>query len=65
VAPAVPDVFGDWSRREAHRFFEKLIAGGFATTDLAAAQAGRLQDLQCKAWYRLLGASRITGTERR
>ena len=34
----------------------KLIAGGFATTDLAApAHAGRLYHLQYKPWYRLLG----------
>lgn len=42
--------------RETHRFFAKLIAGGFATTDLAApAHAGRLYHLQYKPWYRLLG----------
>ena len=42
--------------RHTHRFFRKLIAGGFATTDLAApAHAGRLYHLQYKPWYRLLG----------
>lgn len=42
--------------RHTHRFFEKLIAGGFATTDLAApAHACRLYHLQYKPWYRLLG----------
>jgi hypothetical protein len=42
--------------RETHRFFAKLIAGGFATTDLvAAAHAGRLYHLQYKPWYRVLG----------
>jgi hypothetical protein len=42
--------------RETHRFFERLIAGGFATTDLSApAHAGRLYHLQYKPWYRLLG----------
>jgi hypothetical protein len=42
--------------RETHRFFEKLIAGGFATTDLAApAHAGRICHFQYKPWYRLLG----------
>jgi hypothetical protein len=42
--------------RETHRFFAKLIAGGFATTDLVApAHAGRLYHLQYKPWYRLLG----------
>jgi hypothetical protein len=43
--------------RETHRFFDKLVAGGFATTDLAApAQAGRIYHVQYKPWYRLLGA---------
>lgn len=38
------------------RFSPKLIAGGFATTDLAApAHAGRIYHLQYKPWYRLLG----------
>lgn len=42
--------------RQTHQFFDKLIAGGFATTDLAApAHAGRLYHLQYKPWYRLLG----------
>jgi hypothetical protein len=42
--------------RETHRFFDKLMAGGFATTDLAApAHAGRIYHLQYKPWYRLLG----------
>ena len=42
--------------RQTHRFFAKLIAGGFATTDLAApAHAGRIYHLQYKPWYRLLG----------
>jgi hypothetical protein len=42
--------------RETHRFFNKLIAGGFATTDLSApAHAGRVYHLQYKPWYRLLG----------
>lgn len=41
--------------RHTHGFFEKLIAGGFATTDLAApAHAGRLYHLQYKP-YRLRG----------
>jgi hypothetical protein len=43
--------------RRPHRFFEKLIAGGFASTDLAApAHAGRICHVQYKPWYRLLGA---------
>ena len=42
--------------RQTHRFFEKLIRGGFATTDLAApAHAGRIYHVQYKPWYRLLG----------
>jgi hypothetical protein len=42
--------------RQTHQFFDKLITGGFATTDLAApAHAGRLYHLQHKPWYRLLG----------
>ena len=42
--------------RQAHRFFEQLIRGGFATTDLAApAHAGRIFHLQYKPWYRALG----------
>jgi len=42
--------------RQTHRFFEKLIAGGFATTDLSApAHAGRIYRVQYKPWYRLLG----------
>jgi hypothetical protein len=42
--------------RQTHRFFEKLITGGFATTDLAApAHGGRIYHLQYKPWYRLLG----------
>lgn len=42
--------------RETHRFFEKLITGGFATTDLAApAHAGRIYHVQYKPWYRALG----------
>jgi len=42
--------------RQTHRFFDKLVAGGFATTDLAApAHAGRIYHLQYKPWYRLLG----------
>jgi hypothetical protein len=42
--------------RETHRFFEQLIRGGFATTDLSApAHAGRIYHLQYKPWYRLLG----------
>ncbi len=42
--------------RHTHRFFEKLIRGGYATTDLAApAHAGRVYHLQYKPWYRLLG----------
>ena len=45
--------------RHTHRFFEKLIAGGFATTDLGApAHAGRLYHLQYKPWYRLLGGKK-------
>lgn len=43
--------------RHAHAFFAKLIAGGFATTDLTApAHAGRIYHVQYKPWYRLLGA---------
>jgi len=42
--------------RHTHRFFEKLIGGGFATTDLAApAHGGRIYHLQYKPWYRALG----------
>lgn len=42
--------------RETHRFFEKLITGGFAMTDLAApAHAGRIYHVQYKPWYRALG----------
>jgi hypothetical protein len=43
--------------QQTPRFFEKLITGGFATTDLALApaHAGRLYHLQYKPWYRLLG----------
>jgi hypothetical protein len=42
--------------RHPHRFFERLVAGGFATTDLAApAHAGRIYRLQYKPWYRALG----------
>jgi hypothetical protein len=37
-------------------FFNKLIAGGLATTDLAVpAHAGRFYHLQYKPWYRALG----------
>jgi len=44
---------------QTHRFFDRLIAGGFATTDLAApAHAGRLYHLQYKPWYRLLGGKK-------
>jgi len=43
--------------RHTHGFFETLIAGGSATTDLAApAHAGRICHLQYKPQYRLLGA---------
>jgi hypothetical protein len=43
--------------RHSHRFFEKLIADGFATTDLSApTRAGRIYRLQQKPWYRALGA---------
>jgi hypothetical protein len=43
--------------RHSHAFFAKLIAGGFATTDLTApAHAGRIYHVQYKPWYRLLGA---------
>jgi hypothetical protein len=42
--------------RQTHRFFEMLIAGGFATTDLAApARSGRIYHVQYKPWYRALG----------
>jgi len=42
--------------RQTHRFFDKLIAGGFATTDLSTpAHAGRIYHLQYKPWYRALG----------
>ncbi len=42
--------------RQTHRFFAKLIAGGFATTDLSApAHAGHIYHVQYKPWYRLLG----------
>jgi len=42
--------------RHTHRFLDKLIAGGFATTDLSApAHAGRIYHVQYKPWYRLLG----------
>jgi hypothetical protein len=45
--------------RQTHRLFERLIAGGFATTDLVApAHAGRIYHLQYKPWYRLLGAGK-------
>jgi hypothetical protein len=42
--------------RHSHRFFDRLITRGFATTDLvASAHAGRIYHLQYKPWYRLLG----------
>jgi hypothetical protein len=42
--------------RETHAFFNKLVRGGFATTDLAApARAGRIYHLQYKPWYRAIG----------
>ncbi len=42
--------------RHTHGFFDKLVRGGFATTDLAApAHAGRVYHLQYKSWHRLLG----------
>ncbi|MCX6544511.1 MAG: hypothetical protein NTV05_08865 [Acidobacteria bacterium] len=42
--------------RHSLAFFAKLIAGGLATTDLAApAHAGRICHVQYKPWYRLLG----------
>ena len=42
--------------RHSHRFFEQLITGGFARTDLAApAHGGRIYHIQYKPWYRLLG----------
>jgi hypothetical protein len=42
--------------RQTHGFFAKLLAGGFATTDLAApAHAGRIYHVQYKPWYRALG----------
>jgi hypothetical protein len=42
--------------RETHRFFDKLVAGGFATTDQAApAPAGRIYHVQYKPWYRAMG----------
>jgi hypothetical protein len=42
--------------RHAHAFFAKLIAGGFATTDLSApAHGGRIYHVQYKPWYRALG----------
>jgi hypothetical protein len=43
--------------RHTHRFFDKLVAGGFATTDLAApARAGRIYHVQHKPWYWLLSS---------
>jgi hypothetical protein len=43
--------------RQTHRFFGKLIAGGFATTDVVApAHGGRIYRLQYKPWHRALGA---------
>lgn len=42
--------------RHTHQFFGKLIAGGFATTDLVApAHAGRIYHVQYKPWYRAIG----------
>lgn len=42
--------------RHTHRCFAKLLADGYATTDLPApADAGRLYHLRCKPWYRALG----------
>ncbi len=42
--------------RQTHRFFDKLISGGFATTDLGApAHAGRIYQVHYKPWHRLLG----------
>ena len=42
--------------QQTHAFFEKLISGGFATTDLAAsAHAGRIYHVQYKPWYRAIG----------
>jgi hypothetical protein len=52
--------------RETHRFFGKLITGGFATTDLSApAHAGRLHHLQYKPWCRLLGGRKSAKRVRR
>jgi hypothetical protein len=42
--------------RHSQAFFAKLIAGGFATTDLTApAHGGRIYHVQYKPWYRALG----------
>jgi hypothetical protein len=42
--------------RQAHRFFDKLITGGFATTDLTApAHAGRIYHAQYRPWHRAIG----------
>ena len=42
--------------QQTHRVVDKLITGGFATTNLAPpAHAGRIYHLQDKPWYRLLG----------
>jgi hypothetical protein len=42
--------------RQTHVFFDKLVRGDFATTDLAApAHAGRIFHLQYRPWYRALG----------
>jgi hypothetical protein len=42
--------------RHSQAFFDALIAGGFATTDLAApARAGRIYHVQYKPWYRAIG----------
>jgi len=41
--------------RQTHGFFERLIAGGFATMDLSeAAHAGRIYQVQYNPWYRAL-----------
>ena len=43
--------------RHSQAFFDTLIAGGFATTDLAApAHAGRIYHVQYEPWYRTIGA---------
>ena len=51
-----PGIRRDCARPAHPRIFREAGRGGFRTTDLAApAHAGRIDHLQYKPWYRLLG----------